>query len=576
MDAQIGKLIESGLERYGGGDLEGAMSEWKKALGLDPDNQRATDYLSYVAKHYQLSESKSQVSDSKAELEQSFGVEEFALAQSTSDDLDAYESFEVLAKDDDASEQTITAKSVKASSLDDGWTVDEGWVADLVSKSLSAFTPPPKQATAKGDADTTHQDGQAEVQEGDFGHDSTSAFAAFELDGGEESEESEEPTRQIDTSAFPAARAVLNLDLDAPFAEDESEQTMRGGSEDDHMELSLGTDARAVLDLDQPIEDTQSGVQRTIGKDFDDLELDRLDSVSDAIDSAPGGVSVSFRAPGLDLDSDEEPELQESDPDSEQELTQEHQAIPNFDEETTRRHRLADLDDEMTIDFGSEHGTSKWPRNVDGVRAPTSDPRISASSVMVDETLLSLEDSTRELDIRDVELPADDAETMDIGALDETSSGEDEEASSSLVASIMADAPTDDADKRATYIVRNLIKHAEKEFEDKKSQDAAAAIAKAMECASDCASAQKLVHEQEGLLIRILVASLGDLSRVLRLRVPLKEIPIVDLDHRAAFLLTRIDDSFSLDEILDVSGMQRLEALGHLSRLNQLGFVEVR
>jgi hypothetical protein len=43
------------------------------------------------------------------------------------------------------------------------------------------------------------------------------------------------------------------------------------------------------------------------------------------------------------------------------------------------------------------------------------------------------------------------------------------------------------------------------------------------------------------------------------------------LDHRAGFLLSRIDGHASLDEVLDVSGMPRLEALRTLVDLCEAG-----
>lgn len=68
-------------------------------------------------------------------------------------------------------------------------------------------------------------------------------------------------------------------------------------------------------------------------------------------------------------------------------------------------------------------------------------------------------------------------------------------------------------------------------------------------------------------------ARLGDGSRVLRLAVPPDQLRSLNLDHRAGFLLSCIDGSSSIDEILDVSGMQTLEALRILYELVQEGVV---
>jgi hypothetical protein len=73
-----------------------------------------------------------------------------------------------------------------------------------------------------------------------------------------------------------------------------------------------------------------------------------------------------------------------------------------------------------------------------------------------------------------------------------------------------------------------------------------------------------------------LIANLGGLEGKPFLEVPLQEIPIEHIDHRAAFLLTRVDGHLSLTEILDISGMPQIEALRHLNRLRLRTYLGVR
>jgi hypothetical protein len=49
--------------------------------------------------------------------------------------------------------------------------------------------------------------------------------------------------------------------------------------------------------------------------------------------------------------------------------------------------------------------------------------------------------------------------------------------------------------------------------------------------------------------------------------VPDAEVRWLGLDHRAGFLLSRIDGVATVDELVDVSGMGRLEALKILAEL---------
>ncbi len=50
--ARVTALIERGLERYGIGDLAGAMGEWEHALALEPGAARALEYINYVRDNF--------------------------------------------------------------------------------------------------------------------------------------------------------------------------------------------------------------------------------------------------------------------------------------------------------------------------------------------------------------------------------------------------------------------------------------------------------------------------------------------------------------------------------------------
>ncbi|HEY0250011.1 MAG TPA: hypothetical protein VGC41_00705, partial [Kofleriaceae bacterium] len=52
--ADIDRLIEEGLNRYGSGDLDGALLVWEEALVIDPENPQANSYVDYVRMNYDL------------------------------------------------------------------------------------------------------------------------------------------------------------------------------------------------------------------------------------------------------------------------------------------------------------------------------------------------------------------------------------------------------------------------------------------------------------------------------------------------------------------------------------------
>jgi hypothetical protein len=81
------------------------------------------------------------------------------------------------------------------------------------------------------------------------------------------------------------------------------------------------------------------------------------------------------------------------------------------------------------------------------------------------------------------------------------------------------------------------------------------------------ALAQKLIHRNRDTIMAIFQSFLGDLDRQPALARPLHELASSPISPRAAFLLSRIDGVLTLDEILDVSGMPRIEAYRHLCQL---------
>lgn len=63
------------------------------------------------------------------------------------------------------------------------------------------------------------------------------------------------------------------------------------------------------------------------------------------------------------------------------------------------------------------------------------------------------------------------------------------------------------------------------------------------------------------VLMQMYAARLGPLSQVATVAIPADQIRWLSLDHRAGFLLSLVDGISSIEEILDVSGMSRLDAL---------------
>lgn len=94
-----------------------------------------------------------------------------------------------------------------------------------------------------------------------------------------------------------------------------------------------------------------------------------------------------------------------------------------------------------------------------------------------------------------------------------------------------------------------------------------------LELDPDDLEALRYVDECRRTLIRMYSARLAPMDRPVRLAVPMQDIRWLTLDHRAGFLISRVDGVCSVEDLLDISGMPRLDALRILAELVTRGVV---
>jgi hypothetical protein len=82
-----------------------------------------------------------------------------------------------------------------------------------------------------------------------------------------------------------------------------------------------------------------------------------------------------------------------------------------------------------------------------------------------------------------------------------------------------------------------------------------------LESNADDIDAQRYAQNCRDVLTQMYTARLGALSQRVRVAVPGDQIRWLSLDHRAGFVLSLIDGSSTVEEVLDISGMNRLDAL---------------
>ncbi len=96
-----------------------------------------------------------------------------------------------------------------------------------------------------------------------------------------------------------------------------------------------------------------------------------------------------------------------------------------------------------------------------------------------------------------------------------------------------------------------------------------------LEEAPDSENVQAFVDDCRRALESSYIERLGSLQRVLSLSVTADELRALPLDHRAGFLISHVDGVSTIEMVLDVSGMPRLDALRLLFGFIAEGIVRV-
>lgn len=87
----------------------------------------------------------------------------------------------------------------------------------------------------------------------------------------------------------------------------------------------------------------------------------------------------------------------------------------------------------------------------------------------------------------------------------------------------------------------------------------------ALRCATNC----------RGRLVALYASKIGSMDRVITQSIESSQVRWLGLDHRSGFLLSRIDGVSTVEEVLDVCGMPRLEALKTLTDLLERGAIRL-
>jgi len=123
--------------------------------------------------------------------------------------------------------------------------------------------------------------------------------------------------------------------------------------------------------------------------------------------------------------------------------------------------------------------------------------------------------------------------------------------------------------------VDSLLKGAQDMLELDDFSGAIELLDKLLELEPGHSQAKAMREDSERKLLAMLSSKLGDLNRTPRVRMSQDEIIWLNLDNRAGFVLSLVDGSLSLDEIISICGLPQLEGMRILVQLLQEKVIEI-
>jgi len=485
--SEIDRLIEDGLDRYGSGDLDGALLSWEQALAIDPENKQANSYVDYVRQNYEmLSDADILVDDGE---DSPFAIHEDP-------------EYQIELKDGELARPSRPSLPPQTTEeIDSGWDMEE--TVDQTSAHVELPLPAPRDSSPN--------------QSGGISFD--------------------EATREFN------AHAARSPARDAAAAEAASEFEAEGTPVGFTNQL---TDVKKRdFGFVQPREAKKSVPPPDPEPDpAGEIELGPSDSGRVATKDLP----IQTRAPAP------------RDPTA---VSQAEVMLPHAPTKELDRNTLFSsftLDEpqvgQPTRDLGIRPNVIKIPETDDDIPTRESDARaIREQAAKRNAPAPRTVTATRQ----DIPSPFDPVDASSAQILDEVDVG----------------APAgESAEDRSRRRIGALFERAIAFNQEGDAEKAVIAIDLALEEDPSSALAQKQIHRNRDAAMQVFQNYLGDLERQPALAKPLHELSSARISPRAAFLLSRIDGTLTVDEILDVSGMPRIEAYRYLCQLFLRGILK--
>ncbi|HEY4244881.1 MAG TPA: hypothetical protein VGM88_33935 [Kofleriaceae bacterium] len=548
---EIDRLIEDGLARYGQGDVDGALEAWEQVLSVEPENAQASSYVDYVRDNYEtLTTDGSAVPDST-----------FPFADEPEYQIEISPGEVSPAK----------AAPLFMDPLDEGWVIAAEMGREPTRPTeISVVAPMPVAPAPTFDDQTREYPAGKPAQDLLVFETATNEFSTQTTD-----------VRQRDLGFVQPREAPM------PKKEDKEQpppqQPSAAASAIGELELDLAPYAGAGTGSDPEIE---------IERGLPELELDDgpLGSLAQPIrPSTTRPLPAQTRPPAADSSPPPPSRSRTPSPHTVSRTTSPlHQTLPALP--PVLRPPAQVPTQELPIDSNARTREIPALQQVTELAQPPSVTRdfsekpttqVPSRAFALDPNIIS--QPTRDLGLRPPGATAavvtkrpprppseDDREeitTTRQPPIRDPQAGIDTDVAR-ILESIEQDAPADEPkDERTRRRITALLERAAQWTRGGELARAVTAVDLALSEDPNSALAQKLVHRNRDTITAAFVGFLGDLNRAPTLARPLHELAHAPISPRAAFLLSRIDGTLSLDEILDVSGMPRLEAYRYLCQL---------
>ncbi len=548
---EIDRLIEEGLTLYGQGNLDGALQVWEKALAIDPDNSQATSYVEYVRSNFELLTREVQGDRGGEPTGENvpFGI--------TEDEFEYL--IEIQPGELKPSMPTVGAP-LFMDPLDEGWSIEDETQqyggAPPVTEESGAYTLDQEMGRATGEV-ILELEADEPPGAGDPADDLIAEPPRPELaDAGMSFDDA---TREYDSKG----RAPAIPHGTAPSTELPGSD---GASSEFEPEVTPGFDR--AIDFQTP---TGFGSAATR------LRRRELGFVRPAASERAPAEPVAPPAPmggppaldlGLPDPNGTRPELDLDAPTT--------QRASMFEDEGTASQAPIQLHHKSlttTQDFPVEN---RAPADIRASRDASTDfdqQTMERAPAFRTDPVVSA--PTRDFGLREeperaraaVEVEEKtNAQGMSFDPIDQRSA--------QILDEIDHAAPADEGhEERTRRRITALFDKAATWNAAGERDRAVTAVDLALSEDPNSTLAQKLIHRNRDTIMAVFQTFLGDLQRQPQLARPLHELASAPISPRAAFLLSRIDGQVSIDEILDICGMPRIEAFRYLCQLQLRGIL---